>query len=48
MLLTQPVMVVVGEKVGAFGAYRDGLKIYGRVTTLKTRELVSLPAFSLY
>ncbi|MFT8520520.1 alpha/beta hydrolase, partial [Acetobacter syzygii] len=31
-LLTQPVMVVVGEKVGAFGAYRDGTEIYGRAT----------------
>ena len=28
VLLTQPVMVVVGEKVGAFGAYRDGLEFF--------------------
>lgn len=48
VLLTQPVMVVVGEKVGAFGAYRDGMEIYGRATISKQRELVSLPDFSHY
>jgi hypothetical protein len=30
VLLTQPLMVVVGDKVGAFGAYRDGCEIIGR------------------
>lgn len=35
-LLTQPVMVVVSEKVGAFRAYRDGTEIYGRATAPKT------------
>lgn len=48
VLLTQPVMVVVGEKVGAFGAYRDGMEVYGRATASAHRELVSLADFSHY
>lgn len=48
VLLTQPVMVVVGEKVGAFGAYRDGLEIYGRAAVSRDRQLVSLADFSHY
>jgi fermentation-respiration switch protein FrsA (DUF1100 family) len=47
-LLTQPVMVVVGQKVGAFGAYRDGMEIYGRATASKDRQLVSLEDWSHY
>ncbi|GAL96034.1 putative hydrolase [Acetobacter tropicalis NRIC 0312] len=47
-LLTQPVMVVVGEKVGAFGAYRDGTEIYGRATASKDRQIVSLENSSHY
>ncbi|GAN69825.1 alpha/beta hydrolase [Acetobacter orleanensis] len=46
--LTQPVMVVVGEKVGAFGAYRDGTEIYGRATASKDRQIVSLENSSHY
>ncbi|TPK90550.1 alpha/beta hydrolase [Mesorhizobium sp. B2-4-17] len=47
-LLTQPVMVVVGQKVGAFGAYGDGMEIYGRATGSKDRQLVSLEDWSHY
>jgi uncharacterized protein len=47
-LLTQPVMVVVGQKVGAFGAFRDGMEIYGRATASKDRQLVSLEGWSHY
>lgn len=47
-LLTQPLMVVIGQKVGAFGAYRDGLEIYGRATASKDRQLVSLEDWSHY
>ncbi len=47
-LLTQPVMVVIGEKVGAFGAYRDGMEIYGRATASADRRLVSLEHWSHY
>ncbi|MFE0019266.1 alpha/beta hydrolase [Mesorhizobium sp. NPDC059054] len=47
-LLTQPVMVVIGQKVGAFGAFRDGIEIYGRATASKDRQLVSLEEWSHY
>lgn len=47
-LLTQPVMVVIGQKVGAFGAYRDGMEIYGRATASADRQLVSLEDWSHY
>lgn len=47
VLLTQPLMVVVGDKVGGFGAYRDGLEIYGRAAS-QTKELVVLQGWSHY
>uniref|UniRef100_UPI00315831FA alpha/beta hydrolase n=1 Tax=Alteromonas sp. 009811495 TaxID=3002962 RepID=UPI00315831FA len=47
-LLTQPVMTVVGKKVGAFGAYRDGLEIYGKAIASKDRQLVELDDISHY
>lgn len=47
-LLTQPVMVVVGQKIGAFGAFRDGMEIYGRATASKDRQMVSLEDWSHY
>lgn len=48
MLMTQPMMVVVGRKVGAFGAYRDGMEAYGRATASKDRRLVELEDWSHY
>lgn len=47
-LMTQPMMVVIGQKVGAFGAYRDGMEAYGRSTASKDRQLVSLQDWSHY
>ncbi|MEF3022262.1 alpha/beta hydrolase [Vibrio mimicus] len=47
-LLTQPVMAVVGQKVGAFGAYRDGQEIYGHSVQSKDRQLVNLENWSHY
>lgn len=47
MLLTQPLMVVVGDKVGAFGAYRDGCEIIGRAVSRK-KELVVVQGWSHY
>ncbi len=47
-LLTQPVMAVIGQKVGAFGAYRDGQEIYGRSVQSKDRQLVDLENWSHY
>lgn len=41
VLLTQPLMVVVGDKPGGFGAYRDGWEIYGRAASTKKEILVA-------
>lgn len=46
-LLTQPMMVVFGDKPGGFGAYRDGMEIYGRVAS-KNKELVVVEGWSHY
>lgn len=37
--LTQPMMVVIGQKVGAFGGYRDGLEANGRAARPHDRQL---------
>ncbi|AKQ17229.1 alpha/beta hydrolase [Pseudomonas aeruginosa] len=47
-LMTQPMMVVIGQKVGAFGAYCDGMEAYGRATASKDRQMVSLQDWSHY
>jgi fermentation-respiration switch protein FrsA (DUF1100 family) len=47
VLLTQPLMVVVGDKVGGFGAYRDGCEIIGRAAS-RNKELVVVPGWSHY
>lgn len=36
MLLTEPVMVVIGQKVGAFGAYRDRMGSMGAPSPRRT------------
>lgn len=46
-LLTQPMMVVFGDKLGGFGAYRDGMEIYGRAAS-KVKELVVIEGASHY
>ena len=48
LLMTQPMMVVIGQKVGAFGAYRDGMEAYGRSTASKDRQLVEMTGWSHY
>ena len=47
VLLTQPLMVIVGDKVGGFGAYRDGCEIVGRAAS-KEKELVVAKGWSHY
>ena len=47
VLLTQPLCVVVGDQVGAFGSYRDGCEIIGRAAS-KKKELVVLEGWSHY
>jgi fermentation-respiration switch protein FrsA (DUF1100 family) len=46
-LLTQPLLVVIGDKPGGFGAYRDGQEIYGRAAS-KDKSLLVLPDTSHY
>lgn len=46
-LLDQPLLVVVGDKQGAFGAYRDGHEIYRRAASEK-KELLELKGVSHY
>jgi uncharacterized protein len=47
VLLTQPLLVVIGDKPGGFGAYRDGQEIYGRAAS-KDKELLVVPNTSHY
>ncbi|WP_418129163.1 alpha/beta hydrolase [Variovorax sp. 375MFSha3.1] len=46
-LLTAPMIVVMGDKPGSFGAYRDGQEIYGRAAS-KHKELVVVEGASHY
>lgn len=46
-LLTQPILVVIGDKPGGFGAYRDGFEIVRRAASVK-KELVVVKGFSHY
>ncbi|MBC9248301.1 alpha/beta hydrolase [Paracoccus sp. 11-3] len=47
MLLTRPMCIVVGDKPGAFGAYRDGAEIVERAAS-KDKELVVAEGWSHY
>lgn len=47
VLLTQPILVVVGNKPGGFGAYRDGYEIVRRAASTK-KELLVLDNVSHY
>lgn len=46
-LLTRPLLVVIGDKPGGFGAYRDGQEIHGRAAS-KDKQLLVLPDTSHY
>ncbi|WP_160152563.1 alpha/beta hydrolase [Microbulbifer sp. ALW1] len=46
-LLTQPLLVVIGDKPGAFGAYRDGWEIYGRAAS-KDKQILVAEGYSHY
>lgn len=41
VLLTQPLMVVIGDKAGGFGAYRDGWEIYGHAAATDKHIVVA-------
>ncbi|OCA77082.1 alpha/beta hydrolase [Chryseobacterium artocarpi] len=46
-LLTQPILVVIGDKPGGFGAFRDGYEIVRRAASEK-KELVVVKGYSHY
>ncbi|AZA82632.1 alpha/beta hydrolase [Chryseobacterium lactis] len=46
-LLTQPILVVIGDKPGGFGAFRDGYEIIRRAASTK-KDLVVVKGFSHY
>lgn len=41
VLLTQPLMLVIGDKAGGFGAYRDSWEIYGRAASTDKHIVVA-------
>ena len=47
VLLTQPLMVVIGDKPGGFGAYRDGWEIYSRAAS-EDKHIVVAEGWSHY
>ncbi|MDH2497396.1 alpha/beta hydrolase [Acinetobacter baumannii] len=47
VLLTQPLLIIAGDKVGGFGSYRDSLEIYGRARS-QNKELVIVKGWSHY
>ncbi|WP_221775247.1 alpha/beta hydrolase [Pseudomonas sp. MSSRFD41] len=47
VLLTQPLLLVIGDRPGGFGAYRDGQELYGRAAS-RDKELLVLPNTSHY
>ncbi|NIF07114.1 alpha/beta hydrolase [Chryseobacterium sp. Tr-659] len=46
-LLTQPILVIIGDKPGGFGAYRDGFEIVRRAASQK-KELLIVEGYSHY
>lgn len=46
-IMTRPFMVVAGERVGGFGAYRDSNEIHSRAAS-KEKKLVIIPNVSHY
>ena len=47
ILLTQPLLVIVGDKVGAFGSYRDGFDLYSKAAS-KNKEIHVVKGASHY
>ena len=47
VLLTQPLLVIVGDKVGAFGSYRDGFELYNKAVS-KEKKIYIVKGASHY
>ena len=46
-LLTQPLLVIVGDRVGAFGSYRDGFELYNKASS-KSKNIYVVKGASHY
>lgn len=46
-LLTQPLQIIIGDKQGAFGSYRDGQELYKRAAS-KKKDLLVMEGVSHY
>ena len=46
-LLTQPLLVIVGDKVGAFGSYRDGFELFNKAAA-KSKQIHIVKGASHY
>ena len=46
-LLTQPLLVIVGDRVGTFGSYRDGFELYNKATS-KSKNIYVVKGSSHY
>ena len=46
-LLTQPLLIIVGDKVGAFGSYRDGFELYNKAAS-KNKNIYVVKGSSHY
>uniref|UniRef100_UPI00403F3DB6 alpha/beta hydrolase n=1 Tax=Candidatus Enterococcus willemsii TaxID=1857215 RepID=UPI00403F3DB6 len=46
-LLTQPLQIIVGDKVGGFASYRNGFDVYTRAAS-KEKDILVLPGVSHY
>lgn len=47
VLLKQPLLVIVGDKVGAFGSYRDGFELYNKAAS-KSKQIHIVKGASHY
>lgn len=47
-LLTQPLQLIVGDKVGAFGSYNTGKELYERAVASKNKDLYIIEGASHY
>lgn len=47
LLLTQPLHIVIGDKVGAFGSYRDGFELFNKAAS-KQKSIQVVPGASHY
>lgn len=45
--MTRPFLVVVGDKVGGFGGYRDASEIHARAASTE-KKLLAIPGVSHY